>query len=419
MKFIFFLAIRNLFRYYKRTLITAASIALGVTIFVWVDGMLSWTEERSVRNLKNYETATLTIGNSAFLNDEEYLPLEETIENRQQVETELSERNWAFTPEVKFTAHLINDISGESYPFIGFAIQTKSHKNIYKINDAVYEGEFLTDGQQILISKYTTELLNVNLSDYLIVETDTKYDLHNADAFQVVGIFETPNPEVNRNNFYIPLSSADAFLEMEGEVNLIAVKAYNLSDEQLDDLANELEQNLQAAGMADIAVATWEEMAQSFVAVRDGKRGGTTVILGLIFIIVLIGIANTMLMAVYERTGEIGMMRAMGMTKREVTFSFMLESAGVGFIGGLFGMILSTGIIWYMIKYGIDYTPLIGDMSIGYRTVAIIHAQWNPGMMLIGWIFVIISSVLVSLIPARKALNMNIADILAHVGKYG
>ncbi|MBN2541484.1 ABC transporter permease [bacterium] len=418
MKFILRLSIKNLFRYYKRTLITSFSIALGIAIFIWADGMLSWAEDMSERNLKNYETSYLKIGDESFFEEEEYLPLDKTINEREEVENFLKTQNMDYTPEVKFAANLINDFSGESYPFVGYGIDPASHPNIYKTREAVYQGGFITEGNQILISKYTSELLTAEIDDYLIIEADTKYDLHNADAFKVIGIYETPNPEVNMNIFYIPIETTNDFLEMENEINLIAIKV-DVTDEKLSPYADSLERELRAAGFSHLVVQTWEDMAQTFIAIKEGKRGGNGVMLFLIFIIVTIGVANTMMMAVFERTGEIGMMRAMGMTKREIMYCFMFESAGVGFIGGLLGIAIGSAFLWYLVVHGLDYTSMIGGMSYGYRTSAIIHAQWNPGMMIIGWIFAIVSSIIVSIIPARKALKMGIAEILSKIGKFG
>ncbi|MBN2570052.1 MAG: ABC transporter permease [Deltaproteobacteria bacterium] len=418
MKFLISLAIKNLFRYYKRTLITAVSIAFGIAIFIWTDGTLSWAENMSVRNLKKYETANLKIANQKYIEEEEFLPLNRTINDLERVEGQLRSKGLNYTPEVKFMANLINDVSGESYPYIGFGIEPETHQHIYSIKDALYLGEFLTEGHQILISKDTSELLNVELGDYLIVEADTKYGLHNADAFRVVGIFETPNPDVNRNHFYIPIGTTNSFLEMEGEVNLLAVKT-GVPDERLNAFTDSLLQSLDAAGLSNISIQTWEDMAQSFVVIKESKRGGSAMLLFLIFIIVTIGIANTMLMAVYERTGEIGMMRAMGMTKKEIMLNFMFESAGVGFLGGLLGVIFSVLLMLYMVPHGIDMSGWIGDMSYGYRTTAVFKAQWNPEMMIIGWLFAIFSSMVVSIIPARRALKMHIVEVLAKVGKFG
>lgn len=418
MKFIASLAAKNLFRYYKRTILTAVSIALGVGLFISGEALLRWGNNMSLRNLKNYETASMKIGNSDFFEEEEYLPLDKTLEDRDKVESLLKQKGLEYTPEVKFRANLINDASGESYPFIGLAIDPESHNDVYKLKDAVYKGNFVRQGKQIIVSKYTSDLLNLKLGDYVIIEADTKFDLHNADAFKIVGIFETPNPEVNRNNFFIPMDAANTFLEMEGEVSQLSIKS-DTEGEKTQLLATDLTKEIKSMGMSNIDVKSWRDLAQGYLAISQGDKGGTAIILFMVFIIVTVGIANTMLMAVYERTGEIGMMRAMGTTKKEIMWSFILESGGIGFLGGILGVILGAGLDWYLIEYGWDFSSWIGDMSFGYRTAAVFRAEWNPEMMLFALIFSIVCAAVISIFPARRALKMSISETLTHVERFG
>ncbi|MBN2541487.1 ABC transporter permease [bacterium] len=418
MKFVLTLALKNLFRYYKRTIITALSIALGIGLFIPTEGMLRWANNMSERNIKNYEMAYLKIGNSKFFEDEEYLPLDETVVGKDKIERVLDDMGLTHTPEVEFSGNLINEISGESYPYIGFAIDPQSHTEVYKLKGSVFKGRFIEQGNQVIISEYTSKLLEIDIGDYAIIEADTKYDLHNADAFQVVGIFETPNPEVNMNNFYIPLDAADVFLEMEGEVNLISIKG-DINDNKLAGFADSLENKFHSMGLNDVEVKTWKDLSQSYLAVSQGDKGGTVLILFIIFIIVTVGIANTMLMAVYERTGEIGMMRAMGMGRKEVMSSFIFEAAGIGILGGLLGIIIGAGLNWYLIQYGWDFSTFFQDMSYGYRTSAVFRAEWNPGIMIIGLIFSMVSAAIISIFPAKRALKMSISETLKHVEKFG
>lgn len=415
MKFILALAIKNLFRYYKRTIITSLSIALGIALFISVDGMLKWANKMSIRNLKNYETATMKVGKNQFFEEEHYLPLDQTLKEKDKIVKVLNERNLVYTPEVKFMGNLINEVSGDAYPFVGFGIDPKSHKDVYKLEEKLFKGDFVNSGNEILISNYTANLLDVELGDYLIIEADTKHGLHNADAFKVIGLFGTPNPEVNKNNFFIPIETSDAFLEMEGEVNLISIRA----EEKGKQLASTLESKVKSMGLQDVEVKHWRELAQNYIAVSQGDKGGTALILFMTFIIVTVGIANTMLMAVFERTGEIGMMRAMGTTRNEILLNFMFESAGIGFIGGVLGIGLGALLNWYLIEYGWDFSSMIGDLSFGYRTSAVFRSEWNPFIMIVGLVFSIVVSTIISIIPAKRALKMGISDTLKQVGKFG
>ncbi len=412
MKFVFKLGIKNLFRYKERTFLTCLSLAVGICILIFFNGMLEWADESSIRNLKKYETASMKIGNLAFFEEENYIPVDEVIKERGKIEKILNGKDLEYTPEIKFKANLINEITGDSYPFFGMGIKAESHKKVYELNEMVYEGTLPKSSKEILISKYTAELLNVGIVDYLIVETDTKGGAHNADAFKITALFETPNPEVNKNFFYISLDAANNLLAMNGDINLISIKA----EQNEESLARELKKEIDIEG---ITVRPWQEQAADYMDLSQGKKGGSSMMLMMAFIIIAVGIVNTMNMAVFERTGEIGMMRAMGMTDKEIILNFIFESGGLGLLGGILGLVLGAIVTWYLIRYGWDFSNYVGDLSYGYRVSAVFRSKWDPGMMITALIFSTVSASIISIFPARRALKRSISETLKSAGKFG
>jgi len=412
MKFVFKLGMKNLLRYKERTFLTCLSLAVGVCILLFFSGMLEWADEASIRNLKKYEMASLKIGNIEFFEEENYIPVEKVVKEREKIEKILNGKGLAFTPEIKFKASLINEVTGDSYPFFGMGIEAESHKKVYDLHEMVYEGNLPEKGNEIMIGKNTVELLNVKVGDFLIVETDTKTGAHNADAFKVTALFETPNPEVNKNFFYISIDAANNLLDMGGDINLISVK----TEQKAEKLSQELKKEIV---VDEMTVKTWQEQAQDYLDLSQGKKGGSSMMLMMVFIIITVGIVNTMNMAVFERTGEIGMMRAMGMTNREIILNFIFEAGGLGFIGGVLGLILGAVVTWYLIRYGWDMSNYVGDISYGYRVSAVFRSKWDFGMMATALIFTTVSSSVISIFPARRALKRSISETLKSAGKFG
>ena len=412
MKFIFKLGMKNLFRYKERTFLTCFSLAVGICVLIFFSGMLEWADEATIRNLKKYETASMKIGNTEFFEEENYLPVDEVIKGKEKIEKILKEKGLEYTPEIEFKANLINEITGDSYPFFGMGIEAKTHKNVYDLHEMVYEGRLPNSNTEIMISKNTSELLNVAIGEYLIVETDTKDGAHNADAFKLAALFETPNPELNKKFFYISLGGANNLLAMKGDINLISVK----SEQDEESLARELKSEIDVEG---ITIRTWQEQAQDYIDLSQGKKGGSFMMLMMVFIIITVGIVNTMNMAVFERTGEIGMMRALGMTNREIIFNFIFESGAMGFLGGVLGLVLGAIVTWYLIRYGWDMSNYVGDISYGYRVSAVFRSKWDFGMMITALVFSTISASVISTFPARRALKRSISETLKSAGKFG
>ena len=412
MKFIFKLGMKNLLRYKERTFLTCLSLAVGICVLIFFSGVLEWADEATIRNLKKYETASVKIGNIEFFEEENYIPVDAVINRREKIERVLKGKNLEYTPEIKFKANLINEITGDSYPFIGMGIEAESHNKVYELEEMVYEGTLPRSNREMLISKNTAELLNVGIGGYLIVEADTKGGTPNADAFKVTALFETPNPELNKKFFFISLSGANHLLAMKGDINLISIKA----EQNEESLAQELKKEIGVEGMT---VRTWQEQAQDYIDLSQGKKGGSSMMLMMVFIIITVGIVNTMNMAVFERTGEIGMMRAMGMTNREIILNFIFESGAMGFLGGVLGLVLGAIVTWYLIQYGWDMSNYVGDISYGYRVSAVFRSKWDPGMMITSLIFSTISASIISTFPARRALKRSISETLKSAGKFG
>jgi len=103
------------------------------------------------------------------------------------------------------------------------------------------------------------------------------------------------------------------------------------------------------------------------------------------------------------------------MKDREVLLSFIFEGAGIGFLGSLLGVVIGIILDAYSIFFGIDFTSAIKGMDFGYRTGTIFYNEWNPEMMLIALIFGIVCATLVSIIPARKAIKMEITESLRYI----
>jgi ABC-type lipoprotein release transport system permease subunit len=163
-----------------------------------------------------------------------------------------------------------------------------------------------------------------------------------------------------------------------------------------------------------ITVESWKELAQDFLMMAQMKSASSSIILFLVFIIAAVGISNTMLMAVYERVREIGMMRAMGMKDSSIRVTFLFEAGGIGLIGTLAGIVIGLVLNWYMVNYGIDFTGLMGQMDIGYRVTGVFRSAWNPPAFVGGFIIGIVAAMVFSIIPSSRALKMQITEALRY-----
>jgi ABC-type lipoprotein release transport system permease subunit len=121
-----------------------------------------------------------------------------------------------------------------------------------------------------------------------------------------------------------------------------------------------------------------------------------------------------MLMAVFERVREIGMMRAMGMNDGAIRLAFLFEAGGIGLIGTVVGTAIGLAANWYMVNYGIDFTNLMGQMDIGYRVTGVFRSAWHPEAYVGGFLFGILATMVASFFPSSKALKKEITECLRY-----
>jgi ABC-type lipoprotein release transport system permease subunit len=414
MKQLLLLAFKNLTRHKKRTIITSIAIGFGIMMMIWMHGMLKWANNESIKNIKTYEFGNFAVSTKEFKEERKNNPVDLTLNPKEieQITAFAEEIGIQASPRTAFKS-MASYNRGFGLPYLVFAIDPLIDAKIYDINKKIIEGKYLTqESQGILVSSYCVKELGAKLNDHMIIETRTRYGTFQAIRLKITGIFHSPDPYVNRNYLFISRNNAERNFQLEGtatEITFSTPTSFN------EPYLSQMQEKIKTSGLNHLTINKWQEFASDYLAVIKTEKGSTNIIMFFIFIIVAVGIINTMLMAVFERIREIGMVRALGMRDRDVIMSFIFESAGIGLIGSLIGLILGIGISAYSIYFGLDFTSMYKDMDIGYRTGLVFYNEWNPEMMLTAVLFTIICSIIVSIIPARKAVKMEITDSIRYI----
>lgn len=206
-------------------------------------------------------------------------------------------------------------------------------------------------------------------------------------------------------------TSADSLLGMEGSVTEIDIRLPLHSD--VDKAVQRLQQLLPASGQ-ELEARSWRVLAKDYLAAMEAERGGTAIILFLVFLIAAVGVSNTMLMSMYERTRELGMMRALGMKEGHIMLSFLFEAGGIGMVGALIGLALGALGNLYMVNTGLDFGFIMRDTDIGYRIQSIVRGSWNLRSFIITFVSGITLAIIVAYLPIRRALKVDIPACLRH-----
>ena len=226
------------------------------------------------------------------------------------------------------------------------------------------------------------------------------------DAFRVVGVYKTGNSAFDGMNLFVRMSDIGPVANLEsGQVNQFAILLNSVEHDEL--VAGQIKQI-----MPGMEVQKWDEIMPEAAMYTSAMNYYLFIFMIIILLALGFGIVNTMLMAVLERIKELGMLMAIGMNKKRVFRMIMLETVFLGMTGAVIGMAISYGLIWYTGKTGLDLTSMYqeGFEAMGFSPLIYPTIGWESFFQLIG--LVVLTGVLASIYPARKAIKLNPSEAL-------
>jgi ABC-type lipoprotein release transport system permease subunit len=405
------LAIRNIIRNKKRTIITLSAIAVGIMIFIFTDSMLIGIDQESFDRIINFETGHIKIFQRGYHQEKDDLPLDISIEKPDHIIQKLKkDPNIAgITTRINFRLMLSDGI--DQLSAVGIAINPADDETVFLLKQAIDKGSYFTNqsADEMLIGEGLAEDFNVNIGDYLTVLTRTKHETYQALDLRIKGILKTEDPKIDWAAIVLPLGLSQSSLDMNKTVTEIDIKLKDPS--QINAYKDKL-----AADLTGLEILTWKDLAEDVIAISQAKRGGSIFILSGIVLIALIGISNTILLSAFERTREIGMLAAMGMKRGNIVKLFVLEGALIGLFGSILGGLLGVLINIPFVKYGLNWGSMMRNMGdIGYRITGVSKGVWRPEIIIFACIFGFIISALVSIYPAHIASKMEPTEALKKV----
>jgi ABC-type lipoprotein release transport system permease subunit len=211
---------------------------------------------------------------------------------------------------------------------------------------------------------------------------------------------------------------------LEGAVTELLIREKSAPDSRLpgqggsaEAISTALERGLAARGLtlpSELGVKTWFDYSDDYLSYEAVQTGMPQILAYLLLLLSLLGISNTILLAILERTKEIGMMRALGMTDGQMITTYMLEAGFLGFIGSVLGIILGCAINYPMVKTGIDFSAMADTLSdgIGFRTTGVFRSMWNIPVVIGSGLAATLLASFMAFFPTRRAVKMPITESL-------
>jgi len=415
MKNILKIALRNLFRYKRRTILTASLIAIGVILVIVFGGIAKSFKNEVIGTLTNSSLADIQIHKKGYLSSIDNLPLDLNINagdvNRIEDVLKRNDQVKAFSERIRFGAMISNFSQTTSIRLTAVYPEMESQtcpdllKRIKKPEtDPIH---FIKPGE-IIVPVNLAKGLNLKVGSDAVLVATNKDGSVNGINLRVNGVAESILGPTGRDG-YLHIDDAQSLLRIDnGEISEIAVKIkdFNKLDNVYKQLKTELMSIKDNSGKPLYEISTWEELSP-FTSIARIVDLLIIMVRIVLISIVLISILNVMIMSVYERVSEIGTISSIGTSPRKILSLFLVEGFSLGLISGIAGSLLGMIILFLVKVTKLNFT--FGRMDISLSPAIPINE------ILFTILIVVVISIISGLQPALKASRLEPAVALRHV----
>lgn len=397
------IAFRNVFRNFRRSVLTIfisfLSVALLVVSSSFIAGMFHNILNESIKfsghvrlNSKDYDI------------QERMMSLMGNIKNYPRLKRQIGRLPGVMTVagRLKFAGLVYKgDANTEA---LGFGIEAAELKTL-DLKKLTFQGRPIQTRHknEIIVGRKLAESLDLHLGDKVTLLTRTLYGSTGAYNYEVVGVFDLQNGRLNKS-FYISLPDAQELLDMKDRV--MEVSVFGAGSDATPDLMRRL-QTIPA--VRHLQLKAWDQ-----IGLGPSLTKIITIVSSIIQLIIIVlaglGIANTMMMAVFERKSEIGLLKSMGMHTSEITALFSLEGIFLGVMGTIAGLIGGGGIAYLLHTRGLNVGSQLRGLPIVIGNM--VYGGFDTGIFLKGIILGLGAALLASLLPAINGVRLKPTDAL-------
>jgi ABC-type lipoprotein release transport system permease subunit len=397
----FKLAYRNLGRHRRRSILSALALGLGTALLMFIAAFFQGEMRSSMETTLRLNTGHLQARDADYDPDKLSVAWEYLIENPGQVAAQIEALDQVDVATPRLFASGIVSVRDESAGVQIMGIDPASAANDpYR---TLADGSFITadDRDGILIGLPLAQSMGLKAGDTLNLLVNTSDGTVDEQMFTVRGIFTTGTSAYDKGIVLLPLAKAQVFSGAGDHASLIFVL---LKDREQADLV------AAAIPSQNFQVETWQKMNELLVMVNDLSNALLFVIYLIVIGVTAIVIINTLLMSVFERTREIGILSAIGMKGRQVIALFLAEATLLAAGGVAFGTLVGWAFSVYFGKVGVYF----GDL--GMSGEMLLEDRVYPYMTLDTSVILIITAFAITLIfslyPAWLASRMEPVEAL-------
>ncbi len=403
---LFRLAWRNVWRNRRRTLIIITSVVVGLMAIVFIEGVVRGFMRQSLDNQLGAHTGHLQVHRAGYHDNpdiDRFMPEPGVVDAALATETRIA----ASSRRIMATGLLSSARNSSGVMLVG--VEPDREQHVTTIQGSVVRGRPLgTDPREILVSERMAKTLDIDLGDKIVAMSSTRQGRVGSELFRVVGLYRTPILEFDRYHAYIPYATAQSLIGVGTDAAEFAAVLHTTAD------MIQVRDSLRVVLGPSYEVLSYEDVIPTLAATVELTEKSMIIYYIIIGLAMIFGIINTMMMSVYERIREFGVLKAVGLRDWTLFRMVLTEAAILGTVGTALGIVLGVALTAYTARSGLNFSWLSEGLS-AWGSGAIIYPVLSPASAIQGGLLIIVMCILAALHPALKAVRLQPIDAIRHV----
>ncbi len=403
------IAWRNVWRHRRKTVLIAVAMGVIMSLLVFYDGLFVGFEQAIYGNAIRFMGGNIQVHAPGYNVETGRLPLL-PLENPDAVVQAAEAHPDVVSASKRInTGGMVSNREGAfSVTFVGLEPDKEAALNPVAQN--ITAGRFLSpgDGDRVVIGQGLATAMEIGVGDRIVMAAHSKHKQTRQRTVTVIGIYDVNVPTIEKDRIYMTLDEAQRLLGLDSQATEVVVTLRQIGQETAVVRALHARQ-------PGYEVDTWITSMPEFKKAMDMDKS-VMAIFGFVMLgIAAIGILNLLMMAVFERTREIGVLSALGLKPLQVTTLFLLEGILIGLMGAILGALLGAmlnGLFGYI---GIDYSQFANMAEYTALISDKIYSQLVPLKVLQHALTVIAIAAMAALYPASQASRREPAESLHYV----
>jgi putative ABC transport system permease protein len=405
----FNMAWRNVWRNRRRSLLTVLAIALGLTFTIFMRGIGDGFHDQMVDNSVRAEIGHIQIHRSGYHDDPE---LNKTLPDLEAVTKAIRSLPGLRGYSLRVLGSGLASTAENSNGVQILGVDPTQEQTVTTIQNAIAQGQYLANGMQrpILLGERLAAHLKASLDDKVVLLVQAADGSMGAQLFRVAGIFRSGSPEMDEGIVFILRSDAQTLFTLGDRMTEAALLLQ--SSRQVPSALEALQKGLTGAPLEVLPWWQVEPFLQQFIQIDDAFF---YIIVLIFFVVISIGILNTIMMSIFERVGEFGVMMALGTKPRQIIKLVVEEALALGLVGIVAGTLIGSALTQYFARHGINLSSFSAGAAALGITTSRVYSELTLANLVYSNLAVFAVVLLVSLYPAFHAARLRPVEAIRHV----